>query len=160
MVSLLRLGLTVFVLVLAACSGRADSLNEEQVLHAGSLGEEQVLHAAWESLKPNTSSHDRANWEVVELRQVAGREVAEQFDDEPAPSCPGPAPPANGTSRGSGAYWYVELKPRLATPVPQEGTISPTAPPVIPEPFARRALFLIDTADGRVVARKIFCVVY
>jgi hypothetical protein len=151
MANVVRLWLAIVLLAfaLAACSGQA-------VLPT----EGQVLDVAWQALEPNTSSHSRANWQVAEVRQVAGREVAEQFEGEPAPACPGPKPPANGAVRRSGIYWYVELKPRLVTPVPQEGTVSPTAPPAIPESFTRRALFLVDAAGGRVVARKLYCVIY
>jgi hypothetical protein len=173
MANVLRMGLVIVVLALelAACSGPTEPLSK-QVLDADSealepntsshdrANWEQVLDAAWEALEPNTSSHDRANWEVAEVRHVVGREVAEQFEGRPAPGCPGPTPPANGAISPSGAYWYVHLKRRPATPVPQTGTIPPTAPPVVPEPFMYQAMFLIDPADGQVVARKLYCVIY
>jgi hypothetical protein len=151
MANVLRMGLVIAVLALAlaACSGPTEPLSEQQ-----------VLDVAWEALEPNTSSHDRANWEGAEVRHVAGREVAEQFEGRPAPGCPGPTPPANGAISPSGAYWYVHLKRRPATPVPQTGTIPPTAPPVVPEPFMYQAMFLIDPAAGQVVARKLYCVIY
>jgi hypothetical protein len=127
----------------------------------GSIGEQQALDAAWNALEPNTSSHDRANWEVVEVRQVTGQEVVQEFAGEPAPGCwKGPTPPANETIDPSGTYWYVEMKPRPATPIPQKRTVSPTEPPFIPEPFTRGAQFLIDVANGQVVARKLHCVIY
>jgi len=144
-------GLAVLALALAlvACSGQTDVSDEQG-----------VLDVAWKALEPNTSSHDRGNWEVVEVRRVTGREVAEQFEGRPASACPGPKPPDNRTIKPSVAYWYVDMKPRLVTPIPEEGTASPTAPSRIPEPFTRRVLFLIDPADGHVVARKLHCVIY
>jgi hypothetical protein len=36
------------------------------------------------------------------------------------------------------------------------GTISPTALPVVPEPFMYQAMFLIDVVGGQVVARKLY----
>jgi len=151
MANLLRMGLVIVVLALAlaTCLGQT-----------GPLSEQQVLDAAWEALEPNTSSHNQANWEVAEVRQVIGREVAEQFEGRPAPGCPGPTPPANGTISHSGTYWYVQVKRRPATPLPQTGTISPTAPPAVPEPFMYQAMFLMDPADGQVVARRLYCVIY
>jgi hypothetical protein len=154
----MRLVIVVLALALAACSGETGLLGEQQVLDAAS--EQQVRDTAWEALEPNTSSHNRVNWEFAEVRQVVGREVAEQFEGKPAPGCPGPTPPANGAIRPSGAYWYAHLKRRPATPLPQKGTVSPTAPPVVPEPFMYQALFLIDATDGQVVARKLYCVIY
>jgi hypothetical protein len=151
MANVLRMGLVIVVLALAlaACSGQTEPLSEQQ-----------VRDAAWEALEPNTSSHNRANWEVAEVRHMVGREVVEQFEGKPPSGCPGPTPLANGTISPSGAYWYVHLKRRPATPWPREGTISPTAPPAVPEPFMYQAMFLIDPAGGQVVARKLYCVIY
>jgi hypothetical protein len=64
----------------------------------------------------------------------------------------------NGEIQAGDDYWVVEMSPLPATPLPVP-TLSPTAPPFVPEPFLRRALFLLDV-DGRVVARKLYCVVY
>ena len=72
-------------------------------------------------------------------------------------ACGGPAPPPNGRIEPSDAYWYVELRPQPATP--SGPSMSPTAPPLVPEPFMYRALFLIDEG-GQVVARMLACVVY
>jgi len=163
----LRLGLTViFALAvgLVACSDRSEPLDRQAPDAASDqpepLGEQQALDAAWAALEPNTSSHSIANWQVIEVRQVAGREVAEQFADTTFYGCPGPKPPANEAIEPTSDYWYVDMEPRPATSVPRNRTVSPTEPPAIPEPFTRQALFLIDVADGRVVARKLFCVVY
>ncbi len=63
MANVLRMGLVIVVLALAlaACSGPTEPLSEQQ-----------VLDAAWEALEPNTSSHNRTNWEVAEVRQWSG----------------------------------------------------------------------------------------
>lgn len=145
----IRLGLSLVVLafLLIACGSRTESLTEQE-----------VLDVAWKDLEPHTSSHDRANWEVVDVRQVKGREVAETFERE-QPRCIWPTPLPNETISPSATYWYVELKPRPATPLPGE-KISPTAPPRIPEPFVYDAFFLINPADGQVVARMLHCVIY
>jgi hypothetical protein len=140
--------IVTLILVLGACSDQTVSLSEQQ-----------AVDKAWQALEPNTSSHDRTHWELGEVRQVLGQEVTAQFGGDPAPGCLGPKPPANGEIQSSRSYWYVQLKPRPATPLP-EAEISPTAPPAIPEPFTRQALFLVDPTDGSIVARKLFCVIY
>jgi hypothetical protein len=146
----LRSVLIIIAIVLCACSAQADSLDEQK-----------ALDAAWQALEPNTSSQNRAHWDVVEVRQVAGREITESFQGDPASGCwIGPTPPPNGEIRASESYWYVHMKPRPATPAPNRSDPSPTAPPAIPEPFVRQALLLIDIRDGQVVARKLFCVIY
>lgn len=126
-----------------------------------SQSEQQIVDIAWDALAPNTSSHSLSNWEVVEVRRVTGQEVAAQFEGKPAPGCwQGPTPPANRKINLSGTYWFVEMKPQPATPLPREGTISPTAPPAIPEPFLRQALFLINVDGHQITARRLFCVIY
>lgn len=125
-------------------------------------GAQQVRELTWQALEPNTSSHDRANWEFVEVKQVSGHEVIDRFTGEPAPGCwQGPPPPENAAIIYNGFYWYVDLKPRSATPLPSPTEeFSPTAPPNILEPFLYRAEFLVDTGTGLIVARKLSCSVY
>jgi len=127
------------------------------------LGEQQVLDIAWQALDPNTSSHSRTAWEVIIVKTVTGWEVPDRFKGEPAPGgcAPGPTPPGNASIALLGNYWYVEMQRRPATPQPQpSGQFSPTAPPIIPEPFVYQANFLIDANTGQVTARKLFCVIY
>jgi hypothetical protein len=154
----LRLGWLILILILTliACSKQAESFSQEQT---ESFGQEQAVDAAWEALDPNTSSHDRANWEVAEARQVTGSDVMGDFDDRPAPGCMGPPPPDNQEIDPDGDYWYVHFERRPATPIPGP-ELSPTAPPNVPEPFMYQALFLIDPADGGIIARKLYCVIY
>ena len=136
---------------------RESNLNEVQ---KGNLTEEQVLDTVWDALEPNTSSHDRSNWDAIEVDQVTGGQAAERFDGEPAPGCwSGPEPPENDDIQSGQTYWYVQMKPKPATPVPGVES-SPTAPPIIPEPFLRDAYFLIDPQSGEIVARKLICVIY
>ena len=91
--------------LLSACSLLDVLFSTEKENHLinseiGDLKEEQVLGVAWDALEPNTSSHDLGNWDVVEVSQVAGRQVAERFEGEPAPGCwSGPEPPGNGAIR-------------------------------------------------------------
>jgi hypothetical protein len=132
---------------LAACGARSLSLSEQH-----------LLDMAWDALEPHTSSHSQDNWEVVAVRQVNGQEVVALFQQE-QPRCVWPTPLPNERIRPSGEYWYVEMKPRPATPLPGE-KLSPTAPPRIPEPFVRQAFFLLDAVEGRVVARMLYCVIY
>jgi len=125
------------------------------------LPEAQVLDIVWEALDPNTSSHMRANWQVMEVHLVKGETVAKQFEGEPITGCWfGPAPPENREIRSAKDYWYVLMTPSPATPEPFYGTPSPTAPPLIPEPFLRQAHFLTDPGSGEIIARKLICVVY
>jgi hypothetical protein len=148
MIGKLLLGswLAILALALVACG-------------APKLTEQQAVDTAWQALAPNTSSGERVNWQVVAVEQVKGQDVAEKFAGEPSLGCwRGPTPVPNGEIRSAADYWYVELMPQPATPLPA-ATISPTAPPLIPEPFLRQALFLVDS-DGQVIARKLYCVIY
>jgi len=123
--------------------------------------EELVLDAVWTALEPNTASHDRGNWDVVEIYQIKGRQVDNRFEGEPAPGCwSGPQPPENGDVKPGRTYWLVQMIPKPAAPVPGQGTPSPTAPPNIPEPFLRAAHFLVDSQSGNIAARKLLCIIY
>lgn len=125
------------------------------------LPEAQVLDLVWEALEPNTSSHARSNWGVVEARVLKGETMAKQFEGEPITGCWfGPSPPENREIRPANDYWYVLMTPSPATPEPFYGTPSPTAPPLIPEPFLKLAHFLIDPNSGEIIARKLICVIY
>lgn len=140
------------IAALSACAPKASPPNEQQ-----------VLEVVWQALEPNTSSHSQAAWELVDARTVTGQEVLDLFEGEPVPgSCaPGPYPPDNAAIALNGSYWYVQMRPRTATPqtLPTE-QFSPTAPPLVPEPFLYQAHFLVDARTGEVVARKLYCVIY
>jgi len=113
---------------------------------------------AWTALEPNTASHERANWAVVEARQVEGQSVAAEFEGWVFYGyCGGPEPPPNLQIEPLKRYWYVVMEPQPATP--SGPSMSPTAPPLVPEPFMIRAQFLIDER-GQVIARVLTCVVY
>lgn len=137
------------ILVLTACRGGTSM---------PALDPDRASDIAWEALEPNTASHNRANWAVVEVRTASGRSVAEEFEGRVFYGyCGGPAPPPNGEIEPAETYWLVEMKPQPATP--SGAPKSPTAPPLVPEPFMARALFLIDDS-GQVIARMLACVVY
>lgn len=160
--------LAVVALALCACAaGTPDvtpapgSDTEEGTGEAASvLSQEQVRDLAWQALNPNTSSHDPANWEVIELRQVKGREMAGEFEGQPAYGCPGPTPSPNALFAASKTYWFVQFQKRPATPPAGATPLSPTAPPNVPEPFIYQAFFLVDPGSGEVVARRLLCVIY
>lgn len=144
--------LACLTLALAACSPKAVPLSQQQV--SGLI---------WQALEPNTSSHNQAAWEIVVMQTRTGREVQDLFAGEPVPGgcAPGPKPPANAAIVLDGSYWYVQMKPRSATPRPQPTQqFSPTAPPSVPEPFVYQADFLVEATTGQIVARKILCVIY
>ena len=125
------------------------------------LPQAQVLDIVWEALDPNTSSHMRANWQVMEAQLVKGEKVAKLFEGEPVTGCwCGPTPAANREIKPANDYWYVLMTPSPATPEPFYGTPSPTAPPLIPEPFLKQVHFLTDPGSGEIIARKLICVVY
>jgi hypothetical protein len=126
------------------------------------LNEEQVIEIAWQAVEPNTHSHKQTSWEITIVQIVTGREVQDQFTGDPLSyGCPGPTPPDNASIAPGGTYWFVEMQPIPATPQPEpESQFSPTAPPIIPEPFMKKAQFLIDAITGEVIARKLDCVIY
>ena len=146
---ILRPLLICLTLMFIACSGKASPLSEAQ-----------ILTQVWQALEPNTSSHNQANCEVVESRSVSGREVSERFEGGPDPGCvPGPTPPPNQRISLNATYWYVQMRPRPATPLPGP-RLSSTAPPNIPEATVRQAGFLVDPITGEIVARMLGCVIY
>jgi hypothetical protein len=129
-------------------------------VHARDIDQDDAEATVWAVLEPYTASHERANWQISEPFHVVGQEIAQEFEGDPAPGCLGPEPPANPEVDPTAPYLYVEVKPRPATPLPEVGESSPTAPPSVPEPFLRRALFLLDSTTGRIYARKLFCIIY
>ena len=151
-----RLWLLILVMAsaLAACRGG------DTIPATAPPSEEQVVEIAWEALAPNTSSHRFANWLVGEVRLVTGSEVGTSFEGRPAPGCSGPTPPANEKVDPSASYWLVRMRPRPATPKPEKTPLGPTAPPLVPEPNLDSATLLIDAESGRVVARRLYCLVY
>jgi hypothetical protein len=159
----------VAILSLGACAtgtpmttpGTSTAQGVDTAEAAGAPSREQLRDLAWQALDPNTSSHDLANWEVIDLRQVEGREIAGEFADPPANGCPyWPSPAPNAPIAATETYWLVRFHKRPATPPAGATPVSPTAPPNVPEPFIYQAFFLIDPGSGQVVARRLFCVIY
>lgn len=132
--------------------------------HAVELDEERAAELAWQALQPNTSSRNRAAWQITLIEQVSGTDTTEQFSSEAAAGgcVPGPAVPANQEINPQATYWHVQFQPLPATPLsPEEGEMmSATAPPRIPEPFLYRADLLLEAESGKVVARRLYCVIY
>lgn len=152
-------------LILCACAASTPtatpgSSTDQEVEMADAQRQEQMRFLAWQTLEPNTSSHDLANWEVIDLRLVEGREVVDEFENPPAYGCPGPTPVPNLPIDVSGTFWLVQFQKRPATPPPNVTPLSLTAPPNVPEPFIYQAFFLIDPANEQVVARRLLCVIY
>src|SRR3989304_9917555 len=96
MASALRSGHLVVVLALGLVAGTGEKV---------ALSETQARDRAWQALEPNTSSHDQANWQFIEVRQVVGHEIADHFEGEPAPGCwQGPTVAPNGKVDPSGSF--------------------------------------------------------
>lgn len=151
------------ILSLSACSANDSHIDEQQTIKISSPSKQQAVDIVWQALEPNTSSHDRAAWELVDVRLVKGHEVQDLFEGEPVPGncAPGPSPQSNSKIFPSGSFWYVLMKPLNTTPrLGPTQYFSPTAPPNIPEPFLYQAHFLIDFLSGKVIARKLYCVIY
>jgi hypothetical protein len=120
---------------------------------------QSAIDAAWTALDPVTTSHNRANFEPVEVLQVTGKEVEKTFANQKTnASCWGTRVPANSSIGADTQYWFVHLAHRAMTPMPAT-RVSPTQPPAIPDWNIPEAFFLIDAHSGQVVARIIPCVV-
>lgn len=160
--------LVTIILLLSACAtatpvadpGISLPLRVGTANAASTLSQEQVRELAWQALDPNTSSHDPANWDVIDLRQVEGREIAKEFEGQPATGCPGPTPLPNAPVDAIESYWLVQFQKRPVSPPTDATPLSVTAPPNVPEPFMYQAFFLIDPGSGQVVARRLICVIY
>lgn len=153
-----RISILFLILILTACSVEDNPRNK-----TNSLNQERIVDIGWQALEPNTSSHNQAAWEVLDVRTVSGGEIQELFEGEPIPGkcAPGPTPPDNMALAPNDSYWYVQMRPRPTTPEPQPTEqFSPTAPPIVPEPFVYQAHLLVDASTGQVVARKLYCVIY
>jgi len=151
--------------MMASCSSTIlPTQHQSQEINAEeepSISQSQVIDIVWDALEPNTSSHNRSNWQVIEVELVIGEDVVMRFEEEPTTGCWfGPKPPENKEINTSKHYWYVLMIPYPATPEPFYGTPSPTAPPLIPEPFLKYAHFLVDVTSGEVMARRLICIVY
>ena len=160
-----RYALTLMIILMViSCSiflPTDDASQEVSPEEKPAFSQSQIYNIVWEVLEPNTSSHKRSNWQVAEAQLVSGESVTERFEGEPAPGCwSGPEPVENKDVILTKDYWYILMVPKPATPEPFYGTPSPTAPPLIPEPFLREAHFLVDPDTGDVVARKLICVIY
>lgn len=157
---------TLVITLLVSCSNSLPA--EDQVSNPNAdfedvpmLGKLQVIDIVWDALEPNTSSHNLSNWQAMEVEMVTGEDVIEQFEGEPATGCWfGPKPPENREINPTKEYWYVLMTPYQATPESFYGTPSPTAPPLIPEPFLKYAHFLVEPTEDEIISRRLICIVY
>ncbi len=134
---------------LAGCTGAGETTTQQA-----------AIDAAWRDLDPVTASHNRANFEPVEARQITGDQSTERFKDSKTNSyCWGTKIATNDPISPTGKYWYIVLRRRPMTPLPVT-RVSPTQPPAVPDANIYEAYFLVDTATGRVVARNIPCIVF
>lgn len=134
---------------------------EIKTVETPATSQSQVIEIVWNALEPNTSSHNRSNWQVAKEQLIIGESMIERFEGEPASGCwSGPKPDENKDIDVKKTYWYVLMTPIPATQVSKNTPTSPTAPPLIPEPFLREAHFLVDPENGEIVARRLICVVY
>jgi len=152
-------------ILIASCSSTIPpTQNKSQGMDAikePSIRQSQVVDIVWDTLEPNTSSHNQSNWQVIEVNMVTGEEVIDRFEGESITGCWfGPRPPENKEINPSNNYWYVLMIPSPATPKPFYGTPSPTAPPLIPEPYIKYAHFLVDAINDEIIARRLICIVY
>ncbi len=146
------LTLLILLLLLPACTAPATP-----------SAESQIVESAWQDFIPFTSSRNRANWDVKEVRQVKGSDVAKRYGDRNPFACIGGKrdgkPPDNEPVDANETYWQAILSPKPATAIPRT-RLSPTEPPAIPEPHLRDAYYLFHPRDLRIVARAFTCVIY
>ena len=156
--------IVLLIFMIMSCSPFSKTRNPSQEINSEevhTINQLQAIDNVWVALEPNTSSHNRSNWQVEEAQLVPGESVSEHFEGEPAPDCWfGPEPVKNKIVSSTKTYWFVLMTPNPVTPVPSYSTPSPTAPPQIPEPFLKYAYFLVDSESGEIMARKLICVIY
>jgi hypothetical protein len=116
-----------------------------------------AVGTVWYALEPYTSSHDIRDWQIVDIKIVTGKAVMDQFIDPTMDCGSGIEVPENLPISDNNIYWLVILRPRPATPLPKTTEISPTTPPLIPEPLIDSAYFLIDYKTNRIIARNLQC---
>ncbi len=143
----LSLGLIIgLALLLSACIKTEKSYNQQE-----------ALEIAWKTLDPNTTAHNRDDWEIHAAAKVRGSEVVKEFAQVHPANCPGPVPPDNMPIKLTSEYWYIKVLPHPEALRPSTETESPDLVLVKPEPNITEAEFLINLYGGEVVARKIIC---
>jgi hypothetical protein len=122
------------------------------------LNQEQALDIAWQALQPNTTDQNRGDWDIIEVKRVAGGEVVQEFALSRSNNCPGPVPPDNQAIKNTSEYWYIKTLPHALVAAARKGTITATSDQKLqPTPAVYEAVFLIDVYGGQVVARKLTC---
>ncbi len=138
--------LTVLLPILASC-----------IENPKNISQQEALEIVWQTLEPNTISHNREDWEIHIADRVYGKDVVSEFAAIHRMNCPGPSIPENKPIKITAKYWYIKVLPHPEALRPQKGTSSPDLVPVVPEPNINEAVFLIDMYSGEVIARKIIC---
>ncbi len=121
------------------------------------LGQQEALEIAWDTLNPNTKSHNRDDWEIHEARVIYGQDVVNEFMDMRFSNCPGPAVSENLPIKGSSQYWYIKVLPHPEALRRDKSTNSAELVTVVPEPKINEASFLVDIYSGQVIARHLVC---
>ena len=122
-----------------------------------SINQQEALEIVWQTLDPNTLSHNREDWEIHAADRVYGKDVVAEFAAVQRMNCPGPSIPENQPIKITAEYWYIRVLPHPEALRPQAGSASADLVPVIPEPNINEAAFLIDLYNGDVIARRIVC---
>jgi hypothetical protein len=121
------------------------------------LRQQEALDIAWETLEPNTVSHNRDYWEIHDARKVYGKDVVKEFTARHPVRCPGPNLPENMPIKISSQYWYIKVAPHPEVRVKTQVANEPKYIQVVPEPDIVDATFLIDIYNGDVIARTLTC---
>lgn len=121
------------------------------------LSQQQALDIAWQALQPNTTSTNRGDWDIIEVKRVTGGEVVQEFALSRSNNCPGPIPPDNQAIKITSEYWYVKTFPHALVAAARKGTTATNDQAPRSTPAVHEATFLIDIFNGQVVARKLTC---
>ena len=124
--------------------------------------EQQVGNIAWQALDPFTLSHNRNDWEIIEIKKVVGSDIIELFNYKGYYGCQTAAylVPENGVDPNK-VYWFVHMEPQKVTPLPSKlkEPIGTGNPQWGPDQGLFNALFLIDPKNGQVLVRRLDCLV-
>lgn len=144
--------LSTVVVILSLIVPIAGCIDQGQSLH-----QQEALEIAWDTLKPNTESGNRDDWEIHDARKVYGKDIVNDFADMRFKNCPGPEVPENLPIKVSSEYWYIRVLPHPEVLRRDKSTSSAELVPVVPEPKINEAAFLIDPYSGKVIARRLVC---
>lgn len=124
------------------------------------VNRQQAIDIAWVTLEPNTDTHLRKNWEILDAKKVQGGEVVSEFISTRMSQCPGRMVPENLPIKVSSEYWYIKVSPNEEISQPITDSPSTSTQTAILENQISEAMFLIDSFGGSVVAQKLICQAY